>query len=432
VSRGLPPGPRSAWIATAGLVRDPYGFHARCAARFGDPYTVPSLNGRVVCTGRPENIQAIFAADPQCFAPWASATMLPLMGPGSIFQLRGEAHRRERTLLGPHFAGPRMRAFAESMRTAAREQLLTLRPGEEFRAAELAQAISLDVILRAVMGCEEPAEIAALRADIRSFVASAHPLLFFAPALQRAPLGLGPWARFLDARRAFDARLLAQIARRRAGLARGETHADILSAIITSRYEDGSPMEDARVRDELVTLLFAGHETTALAIAWALYWIHRERDVRERLRAAPPDAEYLEAVCQESLRLNPIVPDSPRLVARELELFGVRLPPGAGACWVSSLAHMDPQVFPEPERFRPERFLARSFKPWEFLPFGGGARRCLGSAFALQEMREVLGVLLGECELELLDDRPLRARRRSVTMGPEGGVRMRLVRFRAA
>ncbi|MBK7642845.1 MAG: cytochrome P450 [Planctomycetes bacterium] len=420
------------------MLRDPYAFHARCVERYGDPYTVRSFNGPVVCTGKPENIRAIFAADPACFGPWASRALLPMLGQGSVIQLRGEEHRRERALLGPHFGGARMRAFTEAMHSAARAQLHRLEPGREFRAAELAQAISLEVIIRAVMGCQEPREIDALRAGIQRFVGCANPLMLFAPALQRAPFGLGPWARFLAARRAFDEQLLAHIARRRAELERGAEPSDILGAMLASRYEDGSPMQDGHVRDELVTLLFAGHETTALAIAWALYWIHREPGVRERVRAqlaaAPDDpshAGYLEAACQESLRLHPIVPDAPRYVARELELFGVRLPVGAGVTWVSSLAHMDPVLFSEPERFRPERFRERSFKPWEFLPFGGGARRCLGSAFALHEMREVLALLLQECDLELLDDRPLRARRRSVTMGPEGGVRMRLASRRA-
>lgn len=417
------------------MLRDPYGFHARCAARYGDPYTLPTLNGRVVCTGRPELIRALFALETECFAPWASATMLELLGPGSIFQIRGAAHRRERALLGPHFAGARMRSFSGAMRAAARAHLAALEPGREFRAAELAQSISLDVIIRVVMGFEDPDEIAAVRADIRRFVDAAHPLLFFAPALQRSVLGLGPWARFLEARRAWDARILAQIARRRGELAHGARRDDILSAMLASRYEDGTPMEDGRVRDELVTLLFAGHETTALAIAWALYWLHREPGVLERARAElatlgedPSEARYLEAVCMESLRLNPIVPDSPRVVAREIELGGLHLAPGLGVSWVSSIVHMDPLLFPEPERFRPERFLERTYKAWEFLPFGGGARRCLGAAFALHEMREVLAIVLRECELELLERAPLRARRRSVTMGPAGGVRLRCLR----
>jgi len=427
----LPPGPSFALLQTARLVKDPYTFHRACRARYGDPYTIPSLNGRVVCTGDPEGVREIFAADPDTFAPWAADTLRPMLGDGSIIVLRGERHKRERKLLMPAFQGERMRAYGALMNDVARRHFAQLKPGEVFRFLDTAQAISLEVIVRAVFGVEDDAGVERMATAVNRHASAASPLLMFTKLLQRQFFGFGPWARLTRLKAEYDALLLAQIRARRAG-APGE---DILSILLAARYEDGQPMTDEDVRAELVTLLFAGHETTALALAWAVHWLLRDPARLARLRAeldaagSDPDIiarlPYLEAVCQESLRIHPILPDPLREVIKPFRLRGFDVPLGCGVAAVSGLVHEDPAIFDEPAAFRPERFLERTYKPYEYFPFGGGSRRCIGAAFAVHEMKLVLAALFSEHELELCEPREVRPARRNVTMGPSTGIRVR-------
>lgn len=427
----LPPGPRVALLQTARLIKDPYTFHRACRARYGDPYTIPSLNGRVVCTGDPEGIREIFAADPDTFGPWAADTLRPMLGDGSIIVLRGERHKRERKLLMPAFQGERMRAYGALMLDVARRHLARRNAGEVFRFLDTAQAISLEVIVRAVFGVEDDAAVERMTSAVTRHAAAASPLLMFTKLLQRQFGGFGPWARLTRLKADYDELLLAQIRARRAA-APGD---DILSILLAARYEDGQSMSDEDVRAELVTLLFAGHETTALALSWAVYWLLRDAERLAKLRAeldtagSDPDKiarlPYLEAVCLESLRIHPILPDPLREVIRPFRLRGFDVPPGCGVAAVTALVHEDPAVFEEPMAFRPERFLARTFKPYEYFPFGGGSRRCIGAAFAVHEMKLVLAALFNEHELELCEPREVHPARRNVTMGPATGIRVR-------
>lgn len=423
-------------LQTARLVKDPYSFHRACRARYGDPYTVPSLNGKVVCTGDPEGIREIFSADPETFAPWAADTLRPMLGDGSILVLGGERHKRERKLLMPPFHGERMRAYGTLMVDVARRHLARRNAGEMFRFLDTAQAISLEIIVRAVFGVEDDAAVEHMASAVTRYASAAGPLLMFTKLLQHQFGGFGPWARLTRLKADYDQLLLAQIRARRAG-APGD---DILSTLLAARYEDGQQPSDERpcdddVRAELVTLLFAGHETTALALSWAVYWLLRDTVRLARLRAeldaagSDPDAiarsPYLEAVCLESLRIHPILPDPLREVIKPFRLRGFDVPIGCGVAAVSGLAHEDPAVFSEPATFRPERFLERTFKPYEYFPFGGGSRRCIGSAFAVHEMKLVLAALFTEHELELCEPREVRPARRNVTMGPKSGVHVR-------
>lgn len=432
----LPPGPSIAIIQTAKLIRDPYRFHEECRARYGDPYTCPSLNGPVACTGDPDGIREIFSADPDTFSPWAVETMRPILGEGSLLLLSGARHRRERKLLMPAFHGERMRAYGRVMGEVTRRHLALHDDNKEFVFQKTAQAISLEVILRAVFGVEDDAAVERFVAVVHRFVDVASPLVMFTKLLQHEFFGIGPWAKTRRALEAWDDLIGDQIRDRRARSG-GE---DILGMMLSAQYEDGSPMSDAHVRDELVTLVFAGHETTALALSWAMYWLHRDPVRLERLRAeidsAAGDPEriaalpFLDAVCNETLRLHPIVPDPLRTVAKPFTLRGFDIPIGAGVAAVSALAHIDPVTWPEPHAFRPERFVDRSYKPWEFLPFGGGARRCIGAAFSVYEMKIALGVALAENEFELCEPGEVKPARRSVTMGPKTGIRIRRVRAR--
>jgi cytochrome P450 len=305
----------------------------------------------------------------------------------------------------------------------------------------LTQSISLEVIIRTVFGVASPAEVDAYKATILAAIESASPLVFFFPWLRHEFGGIGPFARLKAAQGRFIALLRRQIAAVRPRAAERE---DILSMMLEARYDDGAPMPDAAIVDELRTLLLAGHETTALSLAWALDLVHRDRAVYERLVAeldglgpAPsPEAiaaaPFLEAVCQETLRLYPIVLEVMRTLTRPLTLAGRDLPAGATVTVNILLAHRRPEAYPDPEVFRPQRFLERTYSPFEFMPFGGGPRRCLGAAFALFEMKLVLATILREVALELEDPGLPTPVRRNLTMAPKGGVRMRVRQRRGA
>jgi cytochrome P450 len=240
-----------------------------------------------------------------------------------------------------------------------------------------------------------------------------------------------PWRKFVASRAAFDAWVDTLLAARRASSNLGS---DVLGTLLESRFDDGSAMSDSEIRDQLMTLLLAGYETTATAVAWGVYWLLREPATLARLRrdidALGPNpaietlvrCPYLEAVVSESLRVEPVVTDVARLCKRYLKVGRWTVPAGDVAV-VNLLAILtDARLFPEPERFRPERFLDRTFSAAEFLPFGGGTRRCLGAAFAEAELAIVLGTIASEWELALASDVPERAVRRNITMGPERGV----------
>jgi cytochrome P450 len=288
------------------------------------------------------------------------------------------------------------------------------------------------VILRAVFGVEDESRRERIGEAIFGVSEAGNPLLLFFPLLQRSFFGRGPYPRFLAARARLDAVLYEMLAeRRRAGA--GE---DVLSLMIAARYDDGSAMSDEEIRDELFTLFFAGHESTALAIAWSFYLLHRHQEVRERLLAEidalgpspDPDAvaalPFLDAVCAETLRLYPLVPQVSRRLAAPLELKGYALPAGVGVAAAVCLAHRRDDLYPEPTRFRPERFLERKYSAFEFLPFGGGARRCIGAAFAMYEMKIVLATIFRAHRLRLASDEPIVPVRSSITIGPAGGVPM--------
>ncbi|MCA9713949.1 MAG: cytochrome P450 [Myxococcales bacterium] len=431
----LPPGPRSTLLSTYKALRAPYEEYRKWVEEYGDPVTIPALNGTVVMTGDPAAVKQIFAFDPQGFDIFAAETVKPLVGERSVLLVTGAHHKRLRKLMAPPFHGARMRAYGQIMIDVARRHLEALTPGESAPIQRVTQAISLEVIVRAVFGFADPARVEESARAMVETMEAVHPAFLFARALQREFFGLGPYARFTRARDRGYALLDAQIAECRA---RPEGREDILAMLMAARDEDGEGLSDAEIRDQLVTLLIAGHETTAITLAWALYWLHRDDEARARLLAeldglgdGPLEPEavaalpYLGAVCSETLRLNPIVPDIIRVLARPMTLKGYELPVGVGVCPAAALVHQRPELYPEPDRWRPERFLERSFGPSEYLPFGGGHRRCIGAAFAVYEMKLVLAVALRGHLLRLVKDGPIRPVRRNITMAPEGGVEMR-------
>jgi cytochrome P450 len=429
----LPPGPRSQLWSLVAYMRDPIECMVPMARKYGDTFAFPS-KPPLVCTGDPACIKTIYTADPDTFAPLGE-DMAVFLGRHSLILLKGAEHRRARKLMMPPFHGARMRAYGQQMCRLTEQRTAEWKPGTPVTMLEAAQDISLDVILQVVFGVTEPARMAELSGLLLELLNGFSPLLAILPSLRRELGGIGPYATFLRRQRRLHERLDELIAAARTAGPRE----DILSLLIQARSEDGEPMTDEEIRDQLIILVVAGHETTAISIAWACYALHRPENAAslERLRdelsalGPAPDIDqldkqpYLDAVCQETLRRYPIAPaPSPRKLLRPLELGGYALPAGTGVGAAAGIAHFREDLYPEPMRFRPERFLERKFTPFELIPFGGGARRCLGAAMAGYEMRLVLGTLLGRFRLRLASSRPEGAKVRAANAGPARGVRM--------
>ena len=428
----LPPGPRGSVVQMLRYARDPLGFYADCARRFGDVFTVPTVLGPLVVCGDPEGVRSIFALPPESFSRWSTDSVSPLLGEASLLLSGGGRHARDRKLLTPPFHGERMRAYGAVMRAAALREAASWASGAAFSMQEAGSAISIDVILRAVFGVDEAAGLDPLRAAVLGALAAMSPLLMLFPALRRRFGGVGPYARMLRVRDRLDALIYGAIARRRA---RGDGDGDdILGLLSSARYDDGSAMTDREIRDQLLTLVFAGHETSGIALAWAINWLERTPSVRDHLvaelsalgddpaPAALAAAPYLEAVCLETLRLYPVVAEVVRLLRAPLTLAAWTIPAGVAISAGIALVHARAELYPAPQAFRPERFLERRFAPHEYLPFGGGARRCIGAAFGLYEMKVVLGTLLTRYRFRLVRDEPERPVMRNLAMGPKRRV----------
>jgi cytochrome P450/predicted unusual protein kinase regulating ubiquinone biosynthesis (AarF/ABC1/UbiB family) len=432
---GLPPGPTTPPLLQAmRWVQWPLPFMDECAERFGETFTfrLPAAPP-IVMFSHPDAIKTIFTGDEEDLrAGEANYRLEPILGKHSLLILDGQEHLRERRLLQPPFHGDRMLAYGTVMRDIAAAAVERWPEGRPFALHPEMQGVTLDVILRTVFGLDEGPAKRELRAALTDLLTiGANPQLLLA-AQQGTGNGSDP-ARFFAARDRVDRQLFTEIAARRRADVSGR--ADILSLLVGATYEDGRPLEDQALRDELMTMLLAGHETTATALAWAVSHILGSPDVRARLRAelqtagpAPLDPQhvmrldYLDAVCRETLRLTPIVPLVGRRLTRPMTIGGIDLPAGVVASPCIYLAHRRPERWPEPERFRPERFLESKPTPYEFLPFGGGVRRCLGMAFALVEMKIVLAEVLGRVELRTAPGYQVRVVRRSVTLAPSEGM----------
>ncbi len=433
----LPPGPRlPAILQGLEFVRRPVGFVDDCRRRYGDPFTlrVP-VSGSVVLFSHPDAVREIFTGDADALrAGQANLILGPILGSASLLLLDGARHLRERRMMLPPFHGERMLAYGAVMREVAEAATARWPVGRRFPVLAETQAITLEVIVRTVFGVVEPARAAHLTERLRRFVAIAVNPLYLWPRLQLDLGSWSPWGRFVRLRREIDALLDVEIAARRD--AGNPPSDDVLSLLLEARDEDGHPMADAELRDELVTLLMAGHETTATALAWTLHRILTEPGVLARLRdelaqvtgGAPLDPaalarlEYLDAVVKETLRLNPVIPDVMRILTAPTRIGGVDLPAGVGAAPNIFAAHRRPDVWPDPERFDPDRFLGVRPNPYTFFPFGGGMRRCLGMAFALYEMKMVLATVLARTEIALAPGYGIRVVRRNVTWAPSEGM----------
>jgi cytochrome P450 len=431
----LPPGPPSVLLTTLAYLRDPYQSILTAARRYGNPYTSPSFLGKMVVTGDPVGIRTLFTADPETYSALGAELLGPVLGESNLILLSGERHRAMRKLQTPPFHGARMRAYGRLILDIAEQHAGRWPRTQPFAIHESMQEISLEVILQAVLGLSQPSRRAAFKKAVLDGIAALKPSFMFIPALRRQLFGLSAWSRFQRATARLRALFDAELAERRAV---SEPREDILSLLLSARYEDGSGLTDEELFEQMLNLIGAGHETTASTLAWAFYFIHQDPGVRdkllEELRALPaaPDPDvvahlpYLEAVCSEALRINPVAPMIGRTLRKSLVLHGYELPPGISVGAAVLVVHRRDDLYPQPERFVPERFLTRTYSPFEYLPFGGGSRRCLGAAFALYEMKLVLSAILGKHSLRLLDAGPIRSVVRNTTVGPGQEIRMAL------
>ena len=394
-----------------------------------------------ILVNHPEAIKEILSSNRQkLFASSKNNSILsPVVGDRSVMLLEGDPHRQRRKLLLPPFHGERMATYSRSIVELTNEVFGGLSAGETFTARDLAQDISLQTILRVVYGMSEGERARELKPSIsemadvfRSPLTSA--ILFF-PQLQQDWGSWSPWGYFMKVRRAIDKLIYAEISHRRE---QDDIHGeDILSMLMSARDEAGQPMSDNELRDELLSLMFAGHETTATAISWALYWVHHLPEVKTKLLeeiaslGASPDPmaiaklPYLDAVCKETLRIHPVAMLTfARVVQQPMQLLGYDLEPGKVLMGNIFSVHRREDIYPDAKQFKPERFLEREFTGGEFIPFGGGARRCIGEALAKFELKLVLATVVSGYQLTLVGDSPEKPQRRGVTLSPAGGVKM--------
>jgi cytochrome P450 len=424
----LPPGPRLPAAAQAYLLAfHNIAFLDACRRRHGESFTLHLAGGHtLVCFSSPEAARDIFAAAPdQATAGDVNAHDLgPVLGANSLLLLDGDRHLEERRLMLPPFHGERLREHAELIAEVTRTSVQSWPVGVPLSMWDRLREITLEVILRAVVGVEG-GRLVELRAAVSSLLGYAARRLLILPAFRRDLGRLTPWAGFVAARARVGEAVLATIRERRAA-AGAERRGDVLSLLLQARRPDGSGLGDVEVHDELVTVLVAGHETTAAALAWTVDLLLHHPAVLERLTAELDggDETLLDAVIREALRLRPVVPEIGRHLRAPATVDGVELPGGVVAVLSIHLLQRRPELYPEPLAFRPERFLERRPDTCAWLPFGGGTRRCLGAALAMAEQRVVLRTMAAHLDLEADEAKPERPRHRNVTMIPARGGRV--------
>jgi len=418
----LPPGPRTPrLLQTIGWWSRPTAYLDRCSARYGKRFTIRLVGqSPFVVLSDPEEIKEVFLAPPEVLHPGEGARILePVVGPHSVILLDEEAHLEQRKLLLGPFHGESMQELSGLMTDLAERELSSWPRDEPIALHPRLQRLTLEIILRAVFGLERGAQLETLRELLTEILAFSENPLSLLPPAQRLLGGRGPFARMHRAGARADELIFELIEERRRGQEPGE---GVLGLLLAARHEDGSPMSQAELRDELMTALVAGHETTASQLAWAFERLAREPAVQARLHEEcreDADDAYLTATIQEVMRLRPVLTNAePRLVKQPVEIGGVRYEPGVVLFASAYLVHHDPAIYPDPRVFRPERFLARPPGTYTWIPFGGGRRRCLGASFALQEMKIVLRAVLRRCELRPAGGGAEAVRRRSITISP--------------
>ncbi|MEH1856225.1 MAG: cytochrome P450 [Nostoc sp.] len=439
----LPDGPQMPrWLRMIKFISQPVKYVDDFAKIYGDTFTIRSVHSdnHLVYFSQPQALEQIFTADSSHFEVGRGNIGLRfLLGDRSFMLSDGDRHQRQRQLLAPPFHGERMRAYGEEIREITRQVSNEWQIGKPFNIRESMQEITLRVILRVVFGLNDGELFEELRrslSDLLDFISS--PIMssaFFFRFMQKDFGAWSPWGWVLQQRQKIDQLIYALLRERRAEPE--QNRQDILSLMMAACYDDGQGMSDEELHDELMTLLVAGHETTASALTWAFYWIDHLPEVREKLLqelntvGLNPDLSniaklpYLTAVCQETLRIYPIAMTAfVRVVKNPITIMGYELREGTAIIPSIYLAHHREEVYPQSKQFKPERFLERQYSPYEYLPFGGGNRRCIGMAFAQYEMKIVLATILSEFQVSLVNKRPVRPVRRGLTLAAPAGMRM--------
>ncbi|QSJ14787.1 cytochrome P450 [Nostoc sp. UHCC 0702] len=421
---------------------DPMGYMESSAQQYPDLFTgeVVGFGNTLVFVSHPQAMQQILTSQKSKFAADGQLNQIlqPILGEYSLIMLGGAPHKRRRQLLMPSFHGDRMRAYGQLFYDIAAKVFNQLPIDQTFQARDATQEISLQVISQVLLGlhqgerCEQLMQLMVSMLDVFDSPLTSSFLLL--PFLQQDLGAKSPWGGFVRQRQQVNELLHAEIVERRQKP--NPDRIDILSLLMDATDEAGQPMTDEELRDEIKTLMFGGYETAATAMAWALYWIHRKPEVKEKLLQEldtlgdSPDPmtifrlPYLTAICNETLRIYPIVMLTlPTLVQERVEILGYSLEPGTVAVGSIYLMHQREDLYPQPKEFRPERFLERQFTPYEFMPFGG-VRRCIGEAMAIFEMKVVLAKILSTYELALVEQRPVRPQRRGVTLAPTSGIKL--------
>jgi cytochrome P450 len=429
----LPPGPTTPALAqTAHWLLAPLDFMDACARRYGDAFSVNFLGFQspMVMISDPEAIRALYAQPEQLMPPGRTLALRPIMGAQSLLLLEGDAHLQRRRLMLAPFHGERLRGFEDEMREIAAAEVSRWPAGVELELLARTRAITLEVILRLVFGVTDRSRLERLRALLPKLLDGVSSIAVSFRVLLARSLGRpDPLDGFAALTREIDEVLMEDIAARRSG---GTAGTDVLSLLLGARFEDGGPMSDRELRDQLVTLLLAGHETTATALAWTFDLLAHEpialAELTAEVRGGDGDS-YLRAVISESLRLRPVVPMAGRRLAGELRSGELVLAAGTDVTPAIWLTHTREDLYPQPHAFRPQRFLGEAPATYSWIPFGGGVRRCLGAAFAELEMRVVIASVLERFDLHAARRRPERVQRRGVTLAPRHGSRVRLAPY---
>ncbi|GAC1332097.1 MAG: cytochrome P450 [Candidatus Dormibacteria bacterium] len=424
----IPPGPPIPVALSTALWQLRFAQYVTyCGKRYGDYFTIGlPISRTMVAVSDPAAIKAVFAdRGESALAGEGNVILEPLLGSNSLLLLDGPEHTRHRRLVHPPFHGSRMNRYADIITRATDDEVQGWPRGRPFQLLPSMQRLTLKVILSAVFGFAEGADADHVAALLRRVTAPGSSPLAAVALLKRDIGPIRVWSNFVRDRGLLDEALYEEIGRRREASDLAERD-DILSTLLQARDEQGAPLSDVELRDELMTLLLAGHETTATALAWFFDQVLHHPGVKERLvrDLAQGDRAYLDATISEVMRLRPVVGMVARKLVREMQVGPYLLPAGAVVAPNIFLAHRRPDTYPEPLAFRPERFLDGQPELYSWLPFGGGIRRCVGAEFALFEMRTAIPRILAGVELRAADSRQERISRRAVTLVPARGVRV--------
>ncbi|MFM1843168.1 MAG: hypothetical protein RLZZ490_1910 [Cyanobacteriota bacterium] len=429
---------KPAWQQRLQWVLDPIAYLKNCAQQSPGIFN-SVVNGGLVVISDPQGMKQFWGASREALSAPADTNRIvePLLGSKSIISTDGDRHRQRRQLLFPPFHGERLQTYGQAVIDICHQLMAPIAVGDAFLGRTLTQKLSLAVICKTVFGLDDGAKYQELKDLLttitESFGSPVTASMLFFEILQQDWGPWSPWGKFLQRRSRANELVFAEIERRR----QEDTsqRSDILSLLINAEYDDGTKMSDQELRDELMTLLFAGHETTASAMAWALYWVHRYPEVKAKIlaeladlpaEAGPMDIArlpYLSAVCNETLRIYPVaIMTFSRWTETNLNIMDYDIPQGTQLMGCIYLLHQNPDLYPEPEQFKPDRFLERQFAPYEYMPFGGGERRCIGDALALFELKLALATLLTHYQFALNNKRPETPQRRGITLAPKDNV----------